>query len=90
MNNHNYSTNIESLYSASIDQVVKIIESSDNIYNSASLKELFHRKGLNLRFQWVVLTKLRLHTQRELLMIDIILRVMRKIVNEEIKLKSKV
>ena len=33
MINHSYSTNIESYFSASIDQVVKIIEQSDNIYN---------------------------------------------------------
>lgn len=60
MNNHNFSTNIEALFSASVDQVVKIIESSDNIYNVDTLKELLHRKGLNMRFLWVILTKLRL------------------------------
>jgi hypothetical protein len=31
---HSYSTNIESLFSASVEQVTKIIEQSDNIYNS--------------------------------------------------------
>jgi hypothetical protein len=34
MNNHTLSTNIESFFAASIEQVVKIIEQSDNIYNS--------------------------------------------------------
>ena len=77
MNNHTYSTNIESLFAASVEQVASVIEQSDNIYNQQSLKELFHRKGLNLRFEWVVLTKLRQNSLRELVMIDILLRVMR-------------
>ena len=69
--------------------MVKILEQSDTIYNLASLKELLHRKGLNMRFAWLVLSKLRLHTQRDLLMISILLRTMRRIINEEIKLKAK-
>lgn len=31
---HTYSTNIESLFSASLDNITKIIEQSDNIYNA--------------------------------------------------------
>ena len=49
-----------------------------------------HRKGLNMRFEWVVLSKLRINHFREMVMIDILLRVMRKIINEEVKLKSTV
>lgn len=49
-----------------------------------------HRKGLNMRFEWIVLAKLRINQFREIVMIDILLRTMRKIVNEETKLKSKV
>jgi hypothetical protein len=70
--------------------VTKIIEQSDNIYNSQSLKELMHRKGLNMRFLWIVLAKLRVNQYRDMIMIDILIRVMRRIINEEIKLKSKV
>jgi hypothetical protein len=81
---------IRSLYSASLDYVTKIIEQSDNIYNSQSLKELMHRKGLNMRFLWIVLAKLRVNQYRDMIMIDILIRVMRRIINEEIKLKSKV
>jgi len=87
--NHTYSTNLESFYSASIDQVAKIIESSDNIYNNATLKELLKRKGLNHRFLWPILAKLRVHHFRDFVMIDILIRVMRRIINEEIKLKSR-
>lgn len=88
MINHSFSTNIESFFAASIDQVVQIIEQSDNIYNSQSIKELFHRKGLNLRFLWPVLVKLRQNSQRDQLMIEILIRVIRRIVNEELKLKA--
>ncbi len=47
-----------------------------------------HRKGLNMRFSWFVLVKLRLNCSRELVMTDILLRIMRKIINEEIKTRS--
>lgn len=41
-----------------------------------------------MRFAWVVLAKLRYHSLRELLMMEILIRVMRKIINEEVKCKS--
>lgn len=47
-----------------------------------------HRKGLNMRFSWLVLSKLRSNQARELVMADILLRVMRKIVNEDLKARS--
>lgn len=46
-----------------------------------------HRKGLNMRFAWPLLAKVRYHKSRQLIMVVILLRVMRKIVNEEVKLK---
>jgi len=48
------------------------------------------RKGLNMRFLWLVLLKLRHKLQREFVMNCIFLKAMKKIINEEIKLKSKV
>lgn len=47
-----------------------------------------HRKGLNMRLEWVALAKLRYNQNREMVMIDILIRVMRRIINEEVKLKS--
>lgn len=55
-----------------------------------SLKELFGRKGINLRFEWILLTRLRSNFHRELVMIHILVRIIKKIVHEEIKLKSQV
>lgn len=43
-----------------------------------------------MRFEWALLVKLRNNLYREMIMIDILLRVMRKIINEEIKIKSKI
>jgi hypothetical protein len=52
------------------------------------LKELLHRKGLNLRFEWILLTKLKNIFNRELVMIHILVRTMKKIINEEVKIKA--
>jgi hypothetical protein len=65
-----------------------VLEKSDKIYNQQAYKELMHRKGLNLTMSWAVLAKLRINQQREIVMIDILVRAMRKIVNEEVKMKS--
>ena len=47
-----------------------------------------HRKGLSMRFLWVLLTKVKLKQARELIMAAIIVRTMRRIVNEEVKIGS--
>ena len=49
-----------------------------------------HRKGLNLRFEWILLSKLKNNQNRELVMIHILLRIIKKIINEETKLKAQV
>lgn len=54
-----------------------------------ALKDLLHRKGLNMRFAWAVLAKTRHQFSRDLVMTDILIRVIRKIVNEELKIKCK-
>ena len=47
-----------------------------------------HRKGLNLRVQWVLLTKVKLQFARDLLMASILVRTMRRVINDEIKSRS--
>jgi hypothetical protein len=88
--NHAYTCSIEQIFSTTIEQVAKIIENTDTIQNIQSLKDLLHRKGLNLRFEWILLSKLKSGFHRELVMIHILLRTMKKIINEEIKLKAQV
>ena len=48
-----------------------------------------HRKGLNLRFLWAILPKLRQNSLRDLIMMEILLRVMRRLINEETKNKCR-
>lgn len=76
------------MFQLSLDHVAKILETSDRISNIDALKSLMHRKGLNLRFMWILLTKLKLKSARDLVMAAILVRIMRKIVNEEVKLGS--
>jgi hypothetical protein len=54
------------------------------VLNIASLKELMHRKGLNIRFLWLLLPKLTLRKARDLVMISIIIRVMKKVVYKKV------
>ncbi len=43
-------------YIKSIKEVAEKIDSSDSIFNYLSIKELFHRYGLNMRFSWIILS----------------------------------
>ena len=66
------------------------METSDRVTNIDALKDLMHRKGLNLRFLWILLTKVKLKHSRDLIMIAILIRTMRRIVNEEVKIGSSI
>ena len=87
---HTYANGIDTMFLLSIEQVAKIMETSDRVTNIDTLKDLMHRKGLNLRFLWVLLTKVKLKFSRDLIMIAILIRVMRRIVNEEVKIGSSI
>lgn len=78
------------MFQLSLEQVAKILDTSDRVSNIDALKDLMHRKGLNLRFMWVLLTKVKLNRSRELIMVAILLRTMRKVVNEEVKIGSSI
>ncbi len=71
-----------------LDQVAKIMETSDRVTNIDTLKSLMHRKGLNMRFLWVLLTKVKLKQSRDIIMAAILVRTMRRIINEEAKIGS--
>ena len=76
------------MFALSLEQVAKILDSSDRVTNIETLKTLMHRKGLNLRFLWVLLSKVKLKQARDMIMCAILVRTMRKIVNEEVKIGS--
>ena len=68
--------------------MAKILEQTDRVNNIDALKSLMQRKGLSMRFLWVLLTKVKLKQARDLIMAAIIVRTMRRIVNEEVKIGS--
>ena len=68
--------------------MAKILDSSDRVPNIETLKTLMHRKGLNMRFLWVLLAKVKLKQARDMIMCAILVRTMRKIVHEEVKIGS--
>lgn len=53
------------------------------------MKEFLHRHGLNIRFLWLLLPKLSLKKSRDLVMICIVLRIMKKIVSSKVVSKCK-
>ena len=79
---------LEAIFMQSISKVARILEDTDTISSVTALKELLHRKGLNLRFEWLLLVKLRNGFSRELVMIHLLVRIMKKIICEEVKIKS--
>jgi hypothetical protein len=60
MSQHTYSSGIEAMFQMQLDSIAKIMENSDKIYSITAFKELMHRKGLNLRFSWILLGKVKL------------------------------
>jgi hypothetical protein len=86
---HTYSSGIEAMLQLSIDSVAKVLDGSDKIQNILAYKELLHRKGLNLRFSWILLARVKLQQSRDIILASILCRTMRRIVNEEAKIRSK-
>lgn len=81
---------LEPVYMQTILMVARVLEDTDSIFSIQALKDLLHRKGLNLRFEWLLLTKVKSTFHRELIMIHILVRTMKKIINEEVKIKAQV
>jgi alpha-tubulin suppressor-like RCC1 family protein len=67
-----------------IRDTLSILEGTDNITNHSSLKHLLHRKGLNNRDEWIVLSKLRDERSVRLVETDILARAVVKWVWYEI------
>lgn len=66
-----------------IKDTLSILESSDNITNHSSLKQLLHRKGLNTRDEWIILSKLRDDRSVRLVETDILARAVVKWIEYE-------
>lgn len=75
--------------SKSIDYVVEYLDKTDNIVNFAGIKELFHRKGLNMRFGWIVYMKLQRQRVKAMLGADILARCVKKAIQDKASTKLK-
>ena len=75
--------------SKSIDYVVEYLDKTDTIVNFAGLKELFHRKGLNMRFGWIVFMKLQRQRVKAMLGADILARCVKKAIQDKTSRKHK-
>ena len=67
--------------SKSIDYVVDHLDNTDNVSNHSSLKELFHRKGINMRLEWIVYCRLKRDRMRALVGSDILARCLKQMIN---------
>ena len=45
--------------SENLNKCINILENSNNILNSHSLKEFLHQNGISLRFIWILFIKIR-------------------------------
>jgi len=74
----------------SIDAIVDQIENTDNIINFTSLKELFHRKGVNMRLEWIVYARLHRERTKALVGCDILARCIKKMLDDKTSKKFKI
>jgi alpha-tubulin suppressor-like RCC1 family protein len=58
-----------------------ILETSEDIVNVNSLKELLHRKGLNYRHEWILYSRCRNEKAQGLLEADLLARAVKKVLN---------
>ena len=65
----------------SINQVCNYLENTDKIHNFNTLKDVFHKKGVNMRFEWVVFAKIRRRDMKERLGVDILVRGLKRLLD---------
>jgi len=69
--------------SKSLEYIIDYLENTDNVINFASLKELFHRKGVNMRLEWIVYVKLKRERVKTLVGADILVRCLKKMLDSK-------
>jgi alpha-tubulin suppressor-like RCC1 family protein len=67
----------------SIESIIDTLENTDSIINFNSLKELFHRKGVNMRLEWLVYVRLKRERSKVLVGADILARCLKKMISEK-------
>ena len=86
-----YPQGVECVFRAALDSVAQLLNSNhERVLNVAALKELMHRKGLNMRFLWLLLAKVSLKKARALVLVALLLRVVKKCVCEKVAQKCRI
>jgi len=67
----------------SLDDVFEILEKTDQIFNFRGLKDLFHKKGLNMRFEWIIYLRLKNPRAKILVGSDILARCIKRTMNDK-------
>jgi len=67
----------------SIETIIDQLDNTDAIVNFAGLKELFHRKGVNMRFEWIVYIKVKSQRAKTLIGADILARCLKRMLNDK-------
>lgn len=62
----------------SIDAICTDLKKSDKIASFNCLKDTFHRRGVNMRFAWLVYARVTRKSMREFLGIDLLVRCIKK------------
>ena len=77
---HTHKRELYRAFSRSLLSVKAELDTRDLVLNSAALKELLHRRGLNLRYLWVLLVLLQTPKARLLVANELLARAVKKVV----------
>jgi alpha-tubulin suppressor-like RCC1 family protein len=67
--------------SKSLEYVIEQLEAADSTINFAGMKDLFHSKGVNMRYEWIVYSKLTRAKAKAMVGVDIVVRTLKKMLN---------
>ena len=67
-----------------VKRIVETLEESDTFFSSKALCQMMHRKGLNLRFLWLVAVQVKRKRVRELVLATLMVKAVGRLINEEV------
>lgn len=73
----------------SLDLVCVELKKTDKIVNFNVLRNVFHRKGVNMRFAWLVYARVSRKSIKEILGVEILVRCIKKMLNSATSRKIK-
>eukprot|EP01022_Parablepharisma_sp_SALTPOND_P011884 TRINITY_DN1513_c0_g1_i1.p1 TRINITY_DN1513_c0_g1~~TRINITY_DN1513_c0_g1_i1.p1 ORF type:complete len:1386 (+),score=114.51 TRINITY_DN1513_c0_g1_i1:1826-5983(+) len=74
--------------STKLDNAVAELNAAEYQYTFPALKELFHKHGVSMRYEWLVLEKMEKTKNKDVVKVDVLIRGVRKVVGITMKGKS--